>query len=80
MNHLAKILMLKADLSNYTAKANIKNILHVDTSSFTSKPNLNSLKIEVDKLDTDKLMVVPIDVSKLTDVVKNDVVKKNCVR
>ena len=80
MNHLAKILMLKADLSNYTAKTNIKNILHVDTSSFTSKPNLNSLKIEVDKLDTDKLMVVPIDVSKLTDVVKNDVVKKNCVR
>ena len=80
MNHLAKILMLKADLFNYTAKKNIKNILHVDTSSFTSKPNLNSLKIEVDKLDTDKLMVVPIDVSKLTDVVKNDVVKKNCVR
>ena len=80
MNHLAKILMLKADLSNYTAKTNIKNILHVDTSSFTSKPNLNSLKIEVDKLDTDKLMVVPIDVSKLTDVVKNDVVKKSCVR
>ena len=80
MNHLAKILMLKADLFNYTAKKNIKNILHVDTSSFTSKPNLNSLKIEVDKLDTNKLMVVPIDVSKLTDVVKNDVVKKNCVR
>ena len=34
------------------------------------------MKIEVDKLDTDKLMLVPIDVSKLTDVVKNDVVKK----
>ena len=64
------------DLSNYATKADIKNILHVDTSSFALKTNLANLKTEVDKLDIDKLVPVPIDLSKLRDVVKNDVVKK----
>ena len=50
---------------------------HVDTSSFPLKTNLGSLKTEVDKLDIDKLVPVPIDLSKLSDVVKNDVVKKD---
>ena len=54
----------------------IKNILHIDTSSFALKSNLASLKTEVDKLDIDKLVPVPVDLSKLSDVVKNDVVKK----
>ena len=67
---------VKVDLSNYAAKADIKNISHVDTSSFALKSNLASLKTEVDKLDIDKLAPVPINVSKLSDVVKNDVVKK----
>ena len=67
---------VKVDLSNYATKADIKNISHVDTSSFTLKTNLASLKIEVDKLDIDKLLPVPADLSKLSDVVKNDVVKK----
>ena len=49
---------------------------HVDTSSFALKANLANLKTEVDKLDTDKLVPVPVDLSKLGDVVKNDVVKK----
>ena len=49
---------------------------HVDTSSFALKTNLGSLKTEVDKLDIDKLAPVPVDLSKLSDVVKNDVVKK----
>ena len=49
---------------------------HVVTSSFALKTNLASLKIEVDKLDIDKLVPVPVDLSKLSDVVKNDVVKK----
>ena len=49
---------------------------HVDTSSFALKTNLASLKTEVDKLDIDKLVPVPVDWSKLSDVVKNDVVKK----
>ena len=64
------------DLSNYATKADIKNILHVDTSSFALKTNLANLKTEVDKLDIDKLVPVPTDLSKLRDVVKNDVVKK----
>ena len=67
---------VKVDLSNYATKADIKNISHVDTSSFALKTNLASLKTEVDKLDIDKLAPVPVDLSKLSDVVKNDVVKK----
>ena len=54
----------------------IKNITHVDTSSFALKTNLSSLKTKVDKLDIDKLVPVPTDLSKLSNVVKNDVVKK----
>ena len=49
---------------------------HVDTSSFALKTNLANLKTEVDKLDIGKLVPVPVDLSKLGDVVKNDVVKK----
>ena len=67
---------VKLGLSNYATKADIKNIWHVDTSSFALKTNLASLKTEVDKLDIDKLVPVPVDLSKLSDVVKNDVVKK----
>ena len=67
---------VKVDLSNYATKAYVKNISHVDTSSFEIKANLVSLKTEVDKLDIDKLAPVPVDLSKLSDVVKNDVVKK----
>ena len=63
-------------MSKYSTEAVIKNILHVDTSSFALKPNLSSLKTEVDELDIDKLIPVPVDLSKLTDVVKNDAVKK----
>ena len=67
---------VKVDLSNYATKADIKNISHVDTSSFALKSNLASLKTEVDKLDIDKLVPVAVDLNKLSDVVKNDVVKK----
>ena len=67
---------VKVDLSNYATKADIKNISHVDTSSFTLKTNLANSKTEVDKLDIDKLVHVPVDLSKLNNVVKNDVVKK----
>ena len=68
---------VKVDLSNYAAKADIKNISHVDTSSFALKRNLANLKTKVDKLDIDKLAPVPTDLSKLRNVVKNDVVKKD---
>ena len=70
---------VKVDLSNYATKADIKNISHVDTSGFELETNLASLKTEVGKLDIDKLVAVPVDLSKLCDEVKNDVVKKNCV-
>ena len=64
---------VKVDLSNYATKADIKNISYVDTSSFVFKKNLANLKTEVDKLDIDKLVSVPVDLSKLSDVVKRDV-------
>ena len=67
---------IKIDLSNYATKADIKNITHVDTSGFSLKTNLSSLKTEVDKLDINKLVPVPTDFSKLSNAVKNDLVKK----
>ena len=67
---------VKVDLSNYTTKTDLKNLTHVDTSSFALKANLTSLKTEVDKLDVGKLTTVPVDLSKLSDAVKKDVVKK----
>ena len=63
-------------MSNYATKTELKNVTHVDTSSFALKWNLANLKTEFDKLDIDKLEPVPVDVSKLSDVAKNDVVKK----
>ena len=65
---------VKVDLSNYATKTDLKNVTHVDTSSFALKTNLASLKTEVDQLDIDKLAPVPVDFSKLNDVVKNGVV------
>ena len=67
---------VKVDLSNYATKADIKNISYVDSSISALKSNLVSIKTEVDKLNIDKLVPVPVDLSKISDVVKNDVVKK----
>ena len=67
---------VKVDLSNYATKADIKNISHVDTSSFALKTNLASLKTEVDKLDIDKLVPIPVDLSKLSNVVKMMLLKR----
>ena len=74
-----KNIKVEIDLSNYATKKEINNITHVDTSNFALKTNLSNLKSEVDKLDVDKLATVPVDLSKLRNVVKYDVVKKNCV-
>ena len=63
-------------MSNYATKTDLKNVTHVDTSSFALKTNLANLKTEVDKLDIDKLVPVLVDLSKLSDIVKNYVVKK----
>ena len=70
---------VKDDLSNYATKTDLKNVTHVNISSFALKTSLANLKTEVDKLDIDKLPPVPVDSSKLSDVVKNDVVKKLCM-
>ena len=75
-SHFSDSITVKIDLSNYATKADIKNISHADTSSFASKTNLASLKTEVDKLDIDNLKPLPDDVSKLSNVVTNEVVKK----
>ena len=69
---------VKVDLSNYATKTYLKNITHVDTSSFALKINLASLKIIVNKIDNYKLAPVTVDLSKLSNVVKNDVAKKSC--
>ena len=67
---------VKLDLSNYATKTDLKNVTHIDTSHFALKTNLANLKTEVDKLDIDKLVPVPTDSSKLSNVVQNDVVEK----
>ena len=69
-------LNVKVDWSNYAIKTDLKNVTHVDATSFAIKTNLASLKTEVDKLEIDKLVPIPVNLSKLSDVVKNDVVKK----
>ena len=67
---------VKIDLSNYGTKKDLKNATGIDTYKLAAKSNLASLKAEIDKLDIDKLATVPVDLSKLSDAVKNDVVKK----
>ena len=60
----------KVDLSNYPTRNHKKNVSHVDVSSFALKSNLANLKTEVDQLDIDKLVPVPVDLRKLSDAVK----------
>ena len=67
---------VELDLSNYATKDDVKNITHVDVSSFASKTNLAALKTEVDKIDADKLKTTPADLAKLTNTIEHDVVKK----
>ena len=67
---------VELDLTNYATKTDLKNITHVDVSSFASKTNLAALKTEVDKIDVDKLKTAPVDLAKLTNAIENDLVKK----
>ena len=64
------------DLSSYATKTDLRNVTHVDVSSFASSAYLASLRTEVDKLNIDKLTPVPNDLVKLSNVVRTDVVKK----
>ena len=70
---------VKVDLSNYATKTDLKNVTDVDTASFSLKPNLANLKTEVDKLDIEKLVPVPVDLSKLSDIVKIMLLKRLCM-
>ena len=67
---------VKLDLVNYATKTDLKNITHVDVSSFASKTNLAALKTEVDKIDAGKLKTTPTDLAKLANAIEHDVVKK----
>ena len=67
---------VKVDLSNNATKADLKDATGIVTSNFVLKSNLASLKTEVDKLDIDKSVPARADLSKLSDTVKNEVVKK----
>ena len=67
---------VELDLTNYATKTDLKNITHLDTSSFASKTNLAALKTEVDKIDIDKLKTAPTNLAKLTNTVENDLVKR----
>ena len=62
-------------LCNYATKNDLKNITHVDVSSFASKTNLAALKTEVDKMEVDKVKTTPTDLAKLTNAVENDLGK-----
>ena len=63
-------------MSNYATKTDLRNVTHIDISSFALKKKLASLKTQVYKLNIDELMPVPVDLSKLSALVKNDIVKK----
>ena len=67
---------VELDLANYATKDDVKNITHVDVSSFASKTNLAALKTEAYKIDADKLKTTPADLAKLTNAIEHDVVKK----
>ena len=72
----SKNVKVELDLTSYATKTDLKNITHVDVSSFANKTNLAAFKTEVDKIDTDKLKTAPTDLAKLTNAIENDVVKK----
>ena len=84
-SHSKNKIEVELDLSNYATKFDLKNTTGVDTLQFSKKDDLDNLKLEVDKLDIDKLeklnadelKPVPTDLNKLSDVVKNDVAKKD---
>ena len=75
-NNSSEDIKVELDLTNYATKDDVKNITHVDVSNFATKTNLAALKSEVDKIDVDKLKTTPAGLAKLSNVVKNDVVKK----
>ena len=78
-SHFDDSIKVKIDLNNYATKTDVKNISHVDTSTFALKTNLANLKTDVDKLGIDKLVATAVDLSKLSNVVKMMLLKKVCM-
>ena len=78
-SHFGDSIKVKIDLSNYATKTDTKNTSHIDTSSFALKISSANLKTEVDKLDIDKLVPIPSDLSKLSNVVKMMSLKTLCM-
>ena len=70
---------VKVDLSNYATKTDLKKATVIDTSQLATKSDLVSLTAEVDQLDIDKLVPLSVDLSKLSDVVKMMLLKKQCM-
>ena len=70
---------VELDFSNYATKSDLKGATDINTSKFAKKSNFAKLKSDVDDFDIDKLKTVPVHLSKLIDVVKNEVVKKKCI-
>ena len=75
-NNSTENIKVELDLNNWATKKYLKDITHVDTGSYALKTYLAALKTEVDNIDTDKLKTGADDLAKLSNVVKNDVVKK----
>ena len=75
-SRLGDSIKVNIDLSKYKTKTDWKNVTHVDTSHFALQTNLANLETEIDKLEFGKLAPVPVGLSKLSDVVKNDVAKR----
>ena len=68
---------VELDLSSYATKTDLKNVTHVDVSNLALKSNLTSLKTETDKTDIDRLEIVPVELSKLRNVVTNNTNKSS---
>ena len=67
---------IELDLSIDATNLELKEATGIGTSNFALKSNLASLKTEVDKIDVEKLKTVPVGLSKLSSVVKNEVAEK----
>ena len=76
-SHSRNKIKIELDLCNYAVKFDVINVTGLNTSRFTKKVNLVSLKSKVDKLDVDELETFLVDLSELIDVLHNDVVKNN---
>ena len=78
MKLLEKRLMLKL-IYLITQESDFKNATGIDASKLAAKSDLASLRAKINKLDIDKLVPVPVDLSKLSDVVKMMLLKILCV-